>query len=129
MEGLATDRSFNRFVVRDHRKRLIEVMKQPPPLLVLGRLAEANFVRFDRLPPHKQDVLVGPFETALKLVREVARHGDDDALSLDESSFELSGLTGADLQWSNFENHDGEPTANRLVLDGHTKQNGAPFGG
>src|SRR5437667_1258603 len=78
----------HRPIVRDHRERIVEVMKQPLPGLVLGRPAKADFVRLERLPTNQQNVLVRPLDAALQLMRHVARHRRDDALGLEERRFE-----------------------------------------
>jgi hypothetical protein len=55
-------------VVRHHGKRLVEVVQQFLPLLVLGRLSKANFMIFERLPDNEQEVFVGPLDAPLQIM-------------------------------------------------------------
>ncbi len=95
--------TFDRRIVRHHGKRLVEVVQQPLPLLVLRRSAKALFVGLQRVPFHQQQVFAGPLDAALQPVRAVSRHGRDDALRLAEGVFERGGLARAHLQGRGFE--------------------------
>jgi len=76
-------------VVRDYGKWFIEVMQQPLPFSVVFRFAKAHFMRFDRLPVYEQHVLVFAFNTASKLMPDIAGSGRDDGLSFEKSCLEF----------------------------------------
>src|SRR5689334_22367266 len=96
-----TDRS----IVLDRRKRIVEVVQKPLPILILRRLTEANGMVFERLPIDEQDVAVRHLDTALQLVRYEAGHRSDDRRRLFERRFERSLAPGANVQHCDLENH------------------------
>ena len=90
----------------DDRHRVIEMVEQGTPLLVLRRTAKALCVIFQRAPLHQQHVFVIIFQAALELVPQVPRHGGDQSLSLHKSELERSTLAGFDLQRGDFKDHE-----------------------
>jgi hypothetical protein len=54
-------------VVLDRRERVVEAVKQPAPLLVARRLAEALRVVFEPLPRDEQEIAVRRLDAPLQL--------------------------------------------------------------
>jgi hypothetical protein len=59
-------------VVFHHRKRIIEVVQEFAPTLVLGRLAETFGVTLQGVPPHEQEILVDSFHAPFEFMPLVA---------------------------------------------------------
>jgi len=54
--------------VQDGRKRVIEMMQQFLPLLVLRRFAKPLFVSRDAIPTHEKEIVAFAFEAPLEFV-------------------------------------------------------------
>src|SRR5688572_22092447 len=85
-------------VVLDDWKRIVEMMEELLPALILGRLAKPDGVVLERRPANDQGVLIGPLETFLKLERQKARHRGNDASGLSERPLEVRFPAGNHLQ-------------------------------
>jgi len=95
----------------DRGKRLIEVVQQSFPFLILRRLPKALRVISEGLPMDQEDVLVRRFEAAQQLMRDVARHGRDDGLRFGKGPFEIRAFARADVEDRHFEDHVSIPSA------------------
>lgn len=84
-----TSGASNEAEVLDGGKRVVEVMQEPPPLLVLRRRPETLGVVFDGRPLHEQQVAVRPLRAPVKLQRLKPWHRSDDRLRLGEGGFEV----------------------------------------
>jgi hypothetical protein len=90
-----------------HRgKRIVEVMEQPFPFGVVGRLSEAFHVGGHAVPADEQQVLPFDLEAALQLDRETARRRRNERARACEGRFELRALALANVQGRHFENHE-----------------------
>jgi len=96
----------HRFVVIDARERIVEMMQQLPPSLILRRFSEPFLVCGDAVPAHEEKILALSFETTLEFVRAVAGHRRNDGLRFAKCGFERCRLTRTDLQQGGFENHE-----------------------
>lgn len=76
------------------RERLVEVVQQSSPLLVLGRLAEAHGVVIELRPLNEQEIHGRLFEATRQRESPEARDARDDCLGLDESRLEAGPLAG-----------------------------------
>src|SRR4029078_3599684 len=94
-------------VVKHRGKRIVEVVKESLPLLVLRRLAEALLVVLDAVPTHEKQVVAFALEATLQLVPPIPRHRGDDRLRFSERGFERRALARPDLQRGCFEDHLG----------------------
>jgi len=103
-------------VVLDRRVRVVEVVQQRPPPLIVGRVAEALGVILEPVPANEEDVAIRVLEAALELEVIEPGHGRDDGLGLFERHLELGGFGGTDVEDCQFEDHAPEATA--LVTGG-----------
>src|SRR5437868_10592439 len=92
-------------IVQRRRERVVEVVQQPAPLLVLGGLAESGLVVLHAAPAHQQHVVVITLQAALQFVAQIAGHGRNDALGLGKRRLERGALARPDLQLCDLENH------------------------
>ena len=92
-------------VMLDAGKGLVEMMQQRAPFLVLRGLPKALGVVFQGLPIDQQGILRWVLQAALQLVREIARHADDDRGGLAKGRFERRLAAGNNLQYGEFKNH------------------------
>lgn len=97
--------TFNQAVMLHGGKRIVEVMQECAPFLILRRLPETHFVVLNGLPTHEQDVLVGLFDAPLQLMTQITEHGGDDGLGSFEGGLKFSFQPSANLKNSDFENH------------------------
>src|SRR5262245_20601991 len=84
-----------------------EPAHQAAKLLDLGRLAEVDHVGFHALPANQEVVAPLGLDAALQLVRDVALDATEDGLDLGKHRLELGDVLGLDVQYGDFENHDG----------------------
>ena len=95
----------------DDWERIVKVMQERFPLLVIGRFAEAHRVILQRAPSHQQDVLVRLLQATLQVVAQLSGHARDDGLRLNECRFECVLFAGDHLQDSDFQH---------VILHGYT---------
>ncbi len=89
-----------------HRgKRIVKVMKQGAPFLILRRLAEANGVVFELSPMNQQNVFAGNLQAAPQLMRNIARPRCDNGRRFAKGCLEGSVHSLPDVQKSDFKNH------------------------
>ena len=113
-------------VVLNLRERIVEVMKELPPVFVGWRLAKPLRVTRERVPPHEQEITVGCLDAAPKFVALITRHGRDDSLRLDEGSLEAFALARPHVQDGDFKHHARERScALRCALVRSSLSNGS----
>src|SRR5690606_7056543 len=95
----------NRLVMLDGRERVVEVMQQPLPHLILWRPSEADGVVLDGLPVDQQQEAAAGLDAAMQRMRDVAWHGSDDRLCAGESRFELRLAPRLDVENGYFQYH------------------------
>ena len=62
----------------DGWERVIKVMQQAPPSLVLGRLPEGDRVILQALPTNQQDISIGGLKAVAQFVGKIPGYGGDD---------------------------------------------------
>ena len=82
----------------DRRERLVEVMQEPSPVLVLRRLPEPLGVVFEPRPLDEQEIRARPFDASLQLQRLEAGHRGDDRARFGEGRLERILETGFDVE-------------------------------
>src|SRR5205809_1833887 len=85
-------------IMLHRRKRVVEMVQQPSPLLVTGGPAEPDLVALDGVPPHEKQEAVVVLDAVPQLVSAVAPHRSDDRLGAREGLPECFGLTSPDVQ-------------------------------
>ena len=86
-------------------KRLVEMMQQALPFLILGSTAEANGVRFQRFPAYEENVAIRNLDAALQLMRDVAGPRGNDGLGVLERRLIRCFASHAHIQHRDLENH------------------------
>jgi hypothetical protein len=86
-------------------ERIVKMMEQGSPLLVLRGLAEADNVIFETFPLHEQDVTVRLLDTPLQFVATVTIHSTNDLLRFFECELELLFMARLNVKLRNFKNH------------------------
>lgn len=79
-------------------ERIVEMVQQRLPALIVVGLAETNGVIFQRSPPYQQYIPVWGFEASLEFVTEIAFHRSDNRLRLGKCRFELTFPAGDHIQ-------------------------------
>ena len=102
--------------VQHFGKRIVEVMQQRSPALIVLRLAEANRVVLHRLPLDQEQEFVLRLEASQQLHVDAAAHRRDDRSGLRECFEKVAPPTGQDTQTCMFKNHECKLDG-RVLLD------------
>jgi len=109
--GRRRSQAHERLIVLDHRERVVEVVQQSPPLLVLSRAAEAFGVVLQPIPLDQEKLPRRGFDTPFESKRAEPGHRGDDRLRLSERILEALLFTADDIESGMFEDHDNILTA------------------
>lgn len=82
----------------DFGKRIIEMMEKCFPLLIRRRPPKFEGMTLGRVPPNKQYVAIGTFETPAKFVPLIPAGGGNNAFGCCKRSFERRALSLSNIQ-------------------------------
>jgi hypothetical protein len=103
--GYAFTGAQDQVIVLHGGKRIVEVVEQAAPFLVIGGAAEAGGVVFQALPADQQQVLMRRLQAALQLVAAVAGQACDDLRRGAEGRLEAGGQLRLQVQNGYFEDY------------------------
>src|SRR5207248_8486620 len=92
-------------IVLDYRERLVEMVKEPLPLGVALRAAEALGVRLERVPFDQQEIFSVRFDRRTHFHAEKPRRCRDKWLRLAHRLFESAFAAAPDIEDGVFEDH------------------------